>query len=262
MPAITHQRWTFDDGIDSYADFDFAAHHVDHGLEDAEALEALRVHLEASAAIYRLHKSGARPPGFHEALREQLKRLAEQAELLHRRLQDLNEDARHLLHMAVYRDTERTAWDVARSREPKRTEIGQLIQFVEISEGVVPLFLEYEDIANTPALLSAYARRVMSDLPQGRKGRPTRAGLGEWVANFERAWTEIVKRPFTVQRHKGEPVSPAARFAVACFKVVDPEVLPSNVMTEMEYHKRDMRKRAADPNTRTVTLHFKAEDTP
>jgi hypothetical protein len=106
-------------------------------------------------------------------------------------------------------------------------------------------FLEM-DVKTLLPLLRGLEQASVDAVDPERKSRPGQIpplGLRQWLNNVSSLWNEISAQPFSRDvASDGEPITSAARFCVAAFQFVDPDMPRSRILNEMKETIRDRRK--------------------
>lgn len=239
------------DGIEIYSDEEIELLAREFDIVDEQSIKEMRVRLEGAANIYRIHRNNhdiAPRPGEMRAavqeiddlvskLRDRLEQMDGltwqyfwhfEKQLFNYNLQSLETDDYetveskhgHIIHMA-----------------PGKDEGSYYVNYIGRDEHFQSL-----------SILKSYCETTLENIPEDKGARRKSEGLRLWSINVMNTWTECLGREFTITRHKGEPISDAARFSCLAFKTVDPTIPNSRVMTALEYVNRDRNRKRAPRN--------------
>lgn len=192
--------------------------------------------LEDAAAIWRWHGGDRSKPPTPAQTAKSLSKAATLAHRLSQTVAALPEQALYRLELAIDR-----AQDEASTAMIMGQPVSDLPAFTSPETDVNELgtLLDLSDILQIVSALERMAKDA-AQLPSGSSGAKRDHALRMWIVNIELFWVNTLGRVFSRDAtSSGEPVSEAARFCVAAFKVVNPETPSSRVLNEMKHRIRD-----------------------
>jgi hypothetical protein len=197
--------------------------------------------LEDTAAIWHWHgvKHSKGPTPAQTA-----RSLSKAAALAHRLSQTvaaLPEQALYRLELAIDR-----AQDEASTAMIMGQPVSDLPAFTspETDGNELGTLLDVSDILQIVSALERLAKDA-AKLPSGSSGAKRDHALRMWIINIELFWVNTLGRVFSRDAtSSGEPVSEAARFCVAAFKVASPETPSSRVLNEMKHRIREVSSKS------------------
>lgn len=221
-PEGQGQTYTYTDAV--FADL-CAAFQLPAAKQDE-----VRARLEAAAAVWRHYARDDAPPARPSHARAELKAIADLATKLSGLVSDLSVPARHAVAQAEAAQIARALGAGARgeSRYP-------LLSYPQPDGGDDLLTLGLPDLCGILDGFAEIATQAADALPARRAGRRRDEALRLWMANIEPLWAETLGRAFTRDAtDDGVPITEAARFCVAAFRVLDPRTPASRVLNAMK----------------------------
>lgn len=101
------------------------------------------------------------------------------------------------------------------------------------------MLLDLSDILQIIGALQKLAKEA-AQMPSGSSGAKRDYALRMWIINIEMFWISTLGRVFSRDAtSSGEPLSEAAQFCVAAFKIVNPATPSSRVLNEMKHRIRE-----------------------
>ncbi|PCJ91183.1 MAG: hypothetical protein COA50_16780 [Flavobacteriaceae bacterium] len=97
--------------------------------------------------------------------------------------------------------------------------------------------ISVSDLTEAMSELASTADIAAQIIPKVTQGPPPDKPLQKWIADLSNIWRVTLDRPFTIEEHKGEPISNAACFFVEIYEYLSPETPKSRVLTEMRKRK-------------------------
>lgn len=200
--------------------------------------DAFRSDLEHVAAIYRWQKGIPEVRQTRSSIAGDLKKLLKRIDRLQSSLDGLPDEAAHYLRRAMDADNE--ADFVMGCNESSLQEKPSFIFDVSLDpDAPQELYLELSDFRKFLAALERSTSNAIEALPKRKSGQARDHALRQWISNISDIWRRTTPAPFKRdQTDDGEPVSPAARFCVAAFQVIDPARPSSLILLEMRRHIR------------------------
>lgn len=90
-----------------------------------------------------------------------------------------------------------------------------------------------ENFVGAAEFVEFYISHALENYPKRQPGKMRLLSLSGWLNHIEPLWCECSGREFTLNFHKGEAISDAARFCKAAIAVIDPKVTDANMITAM-----------------------------
>ncbi len=239
-----------DDGILIYSDEEIHRLATTFEIIGEDQIEELRMRLEGSANIYRIHHNNndaAPRPGEMKAAIEEIDKLVTQ---LTDRLENIDDWTwRYLWHHERSLDRFHVLKGIPEETTVEKTEFGHTItRFPDNRGGMYISCIGQKEHFESLKILKNYCNAAIELIPPDKGARRKSEGLRMWAINMLSLWTELLDREFTIIRHKGEPVSDAARFCCEAFKTVDASVPQSLVITTLEQVKLYKNKKRIPRN--------------
>ncbi|MBF0169456.1 MAG: hypothetical protein HQL45_17770 [Alphaproteobacteria bacterium] len=92
---------------------------------------------------------------------------------------------------------------------------------------------EIEGFHQSVEILKERSAEALSRLEKDKGGPRSSEAMRMWVINLRNLWVDVLKRPFTVDHHKGEGITPAFEFCWQAMKIYAPSVNKSALITAM-----------------------------
>lgn len=197
----------------------------------------LRHRLNMAAQVYRTWRQNADMAPRRGEMKAALDEISELSERLQRSLEELDDiSAGHF-----WRPETALRHVMSLGPEgPSATEYGHSLTWLPTVDGHAIQYLAGEHFTPVLKLIEKYASAAIANLPKDAGGRKRSEGLRYWVINVAKIWTELFGKPFTFDEYKGEPITEAARFAVAAMAVADPSVAASEVRAAVRAYVREL----------------------
>lgn len=197
----------------------------------------LRHRLDMAALVFRTWRQNADMAPRRGEMKAALDEIVGLSERLQRRLDELDDISaghfwrpetvlRHVMSLGP--------------EGPSATEYGHSLTWLPTADGHAILYLGGEHFAPVLKLIGNYASAAIANLPKDVGGRKRSEGLRYWAINIAKIWTELFGKPFTFDEYKGEPITEAARFAVAAMAIADPSVAASEVRAAVRAYIREL----------------------
>lgn len=90
-----------------------------------------------------------------------------------------------------------------------------------------------EDFLGAAEFIDFYLSDGLDNIPPGQKGNRPLLSLGGWLNHIKPLWEEFSGKDFTLDVHRGEPISAAAIFCKRAIEIIDAEVTDANIVTAM-----------------------------
>lgn len=114
------------------------------------------------------------------------------------------------------------------------TRLGYDMESVRHEDGSISYdMLSAEDFIGAAQFIEVYVTDGLEHIPKGQKGKRPLLSLGGWLNHIEPLWRDITGSDFTLDFHKGQPISEAAIFAKKAIEIIDPKVTNANLITAM-----------------------------
>jgi hypothetical protein len=202
-------------------------------------LEKLRADLENIAAICRWESSKYEGIPANNEVTKELKSVTKHAGRLIAALEALNYRSRQAINNQAMLDIQN-----ASSTEETGSDHSSLAVSIYLPEQE-DCFMEM-DLKTLLPVLRGLEKASVAGVGKARKSRPGQNpafGLSLWMTNIENLWVEISQQPFRRDvTNDGEPITNAARFCVAAFRFVDPDMPSSRVLNAMRNSIQRHRK--------------------
>lgn len=191
----------------------------------------LRNQLEDTAAVWRMNGGGKMPPRRASLTRKELHDIARLTKRLRAALSSISYEAGQLLNR---QDSSYIIRAHKRDNPEDGPQYPALAYPVAFGESGL-IILDVADMVKILDGLEIVASEAAETMRHSSVGKRRDHALRMWIINIEMIWRELLVRPFTRDvKDPGEPISEAARFCVAAFKAVDPDMPPSRVLNEMK----------------------------
>lgn len=203
---------------------------ADHGIPEDFSIDAPRV-LEVAARDYWEETKRAKPD--FPKHRKELAKLEKSASNLMAMTDQLHADATRIMKEAriIRRFKDHPIADTVQSAiEPiMMPEVDQQNPPVDPTEEPDPL----EALRIALAAVIDDVKGAKRWAREGMVGRPRDESAAALIQACLMVWTNMVGKDFTVEWHKNEPISDAARFCWDVAQVVDPKISASRIETAM-----------------------------
>lgn len=114
------------------------------------------------------------------------------------------------------------------------TRLGYEMDSVRLEDGSISYeMLSAADFIGAAEFIDVYVTDGLEHIPKGQKGKRPLLSLGAWLNHIGPLWCEISGTDFTLDFHKGQPISEAAIFAKLAIEIIDQKVTNANLITAM-----------------------------
>tara|TARA_R110002153_G_scaffold170637_2_gene323500 strand:- start:62 stop:781 length:720 start_codon:yes stop_codon:yes gene_type:complete len=113
-----------------------------------------------------------------------------------------------------------------------RTRLGYEMGSVRHEDGSISYdMLSPQDFIGAAEFIEVYIADGLAHAPSGKSGKRPLLSLRGWLNHMEPLWSDGTGRPFTLDFHKGVPISNAAIFCKRAISVIDSGVTDANLIT-------------------------------
>lgn len=233
MPVVPAHHYR-----ETYSQADLAALAQEFSIAPDKRAEMASL-LEDAAAIWRWHGGDRSKPPTPAQIARSLNKAAAQARKLCLTVTTLPDQAFSRLEAVI---------DNAQADAATALIMGQKVSGLpalttpEMDSETLGALLGVPDILQMITTLERMAKNAAQS-PAGNSGVKRDHALRMWIINIELFWVSTLGRVFSRDTtSSGEPVSEAARFCVAAFKIVSPETPSSRVLNEMKHRIREVSR--------------------
>ena len=265
--ATKHQpKWDWqsryllsDDSLRSYTDDDIKHLADEFEISDEKQIGELRGRLEGAANVYRIYKNNHDTAPRPSEMRAAIKEIEALVTSLQDRLERMDDLTR--LHFWDFEKQLHRFHMRPESTDEIITETTEHGHSVQIAPGPDrSYYVDYigmREHFESLTILKSYCASALDNIPDDKGAQRKSEALWMWAINIRNAWIEILDRKFSITRHKGDPVSEAARFACKAFETLDEGVPKSRILTTLERVNKYKRGKGqnSEKHPPKITLH-------